>query len=548
MRITHETVPEELRHRASSWQDGEHVIVWQGSFYYRGAAMGKHSARCLSHALTAEPLTAAAAKLHGIFFLAVFEKESSAWRIMVDNSGLYHAYTDGEVVDTSFLDLLEQRGSALAPGAIAEFLMLGGNHWGGTLAEDIVKISSNEIIEFRAGIVSARPKVLQSHKDIKEFKTVDEHFCHLAGALRRQKVSVDLTGGLDSRLAACLLAEHAIEFETAVVGGLDHPDVRIAAQVAEALGKPLHVTVPNAGRIEDEIGVLFREVDGCGDVLDYHRSRQLSAERCRRGVSVVVTGAGGELLKDFWWLQDWPFYGRPANFERLYDMRICAMPLQGEVLAGDTLDAAKGLRDRTVNYFRTLEEGRSVDCYDDIYFRYRMPEFSGRFSTTNTNHHMAVVSPFLDRETAMIARSVPLGRRVGARFHRDMITRCNRAAAKIEITDGGDATLSRRNLWPRTINLGKRAAKKLGQRAFGRTWFQTAKPDASGLVARVKTTEEWRDSVAALIDQGVLNPKSSVEIPDSHVGRVLTLGMLAGRRHARRENALQLRGEMQYVA
>ena len=86
------------------------------------------------------------------------------------------------------------------------------------------------------------------------------------------------------------------------------------------------------------------------------------------------------------------------------------------------------------------------------------------------------------------------------------------------------------NLLSRASNLGQRGLKKLGQRALGRTWLQPPKPDGEGLVARVRQTPMWRYALEGLKDAGILRPDvGSALIRDSHVGRVLTLGMLVRR-------------------
>ena len=436
------------------------------------------------------------------------------------------------------LALRAQSGSSrLAPAAVADFLAHGGIYWSRTFVEEISKIRYDEIIELRPPDASdgAPKRIVRKHLpprgSIDEQGFVD-HYAHLAVALGRERVSVDLTGGFDSRLTACLLNAYGADFETAAVGRPSIPDVTIAAQAAKLLGKAFYVTYHDAAGIEHELPELFREVDGLADVLDYHRSRQLSAERRRRGITVVVTGAGGELFKDFWWLQDLPFYNsKRVKFRRLYDLRIRPISLPANYLAGDVAAAYTDLRERTIDSFGHLRAATNSESYDNVYFFYKMSEFSGRFATSNINNHIGVLSPFLDYDSFLFGASLPRSRRFANLFHRQMLSeRCPHLADLIT-TEGVTASIGKWSMFSDllgyTVNRSQRLLKKVGERAFRRRWLRLPDPNSPDMVTRVRQTRAFQSAVRDLKDAGVINADLPVHaIRDVDVGRILTLGML----------------------
>jgi asparagine synthetase B (glutamine-hydrolysing) len=281
-------------------------IGWKGVLFQYGARAGTESVARIADLLEHQTLADLCRLLHGIFVLFIFDKRSTTWHVMVDNSGLYHAFHDDAAVGTSFLKMLELRARSgrnhLAPAAVADFLAYGGIYWSRTLVEEISKIRYDEIIELgRQDALNGMPKRIVQ-KRLPPRGSIGEdafvaHYANLALALERERVSVDLTGGFDSRLTACLMNAHGIEFETAAVGRPSIPDVAIAGEAAARLGKAFYVTHHDASAIEHELHELFREVDGLADVLDYHRSRQLSAERRRRGLPLWSPAPAGNSTK-----------------------------------------------------------------------------------------------------------------------------------------------------------------------------------------------------------------------------------------------------------
>ena len=246
----------------------------------------------------------------------------------------------------------------------------------------------------------------------------------------------------------------------------------------------------------------------------------------------MVTGAGGELFKDFWWLQDLPFYNsKSVKFRRLYDLRIRPISLPANYLTGEVAAAYTDLRERTIDSFSRLRAATNTESYDNVYFFYKMSEFSGRFATSNINSHVGVVSPFLDYDNFLFGASLPRSRRFANLFHRQMLTeRCSHLADLIT-TEGVTASIGTWSMFSDllgyTVNRSQRLLKKIGERAFRRRWLRLPDPNSPDMVTRIRQTRSFQSAVRDLKDAGIINADLPTQaIRDVHVGRILTLGML----------------------
>ena len=157
---------------------------------------------------------------------------------------------------------------------------------------------------------------------------LDAYAADLERSLAGKALSIDLTGGFDSRLVACLLRARGLGQEAAMTGEPASIDAALATNVANILDLPMHVQRQNIDHLDDELTMLSADTDGLVDVAKMHRDWQAAHARLERGITVLAHGGGGELLKDFYFHHEFPFYGRrPVSLERLYDLRIVPMPL-----------------------------------------------------------------------------------------------------------------------------------------------------------------------------------------------------------------------------
>ena len=240
-----------------------------------------------------------------------------------------------------------------------------------------------------------------------------------AGAL----VELSLTGGKDSRLIAAALTAAKVPFRARTHGSARHPDVIIAAMIAERLGVEHVVTepkAPGAGPVPDEASVIRRlrsavlVSDGMLSAFENvgWPDPQYAPE------PVQVGGHGGELLRGGYTAAAWR-NGRlararsaaraPELFRRLTTRRLALLrPAAGREYLAALAPYAAGLPRGPL---RTL---------DDFYLINR----AGRWSATARQGYLMrspLVQPFFGDRVVRAARSVPLEDRITDRLHRGVL-------------------------------------------------------------------------------------------------------------------------------
>ena len=536
MILTASSRPEDFCAAWASVDGDRYFVAWKGAVYERGFRLGRPTVDRLIARLSSQPLSTLRRSLHGVFALFVFNKQASEWSVLVDNAGLYKIYFDGDSVSTSLLDLVRARSigiESLSPTAVADFMASRGVHWNETLITGIRTVGREETLQMSPPPGSPLKVARDVYAPAGGLQPVDfvEYMGDLATAIEGVATSVDLSGGFDSRLVACLLDERSAEFETAVSGYPGLPDIRISRQAADVIGHPSFVTEHDLSSIVDDLETLFFSRDGNGDVLEYHRMGQLQAHRKSRGIQLGVSGVGGEIFKDFWWLQDFPRYrSRRTNFARLYDMRLAGVPIPAHLLDGDVAKAQAQRRTSTLRRFEMFRSATNTESYDRVFCFYQMPVEAGNILTAHANAYFPVLAPFLDHDNFLIGNALPRRKRVFNTFHRELLaTHCPGLAAlktDIGVTARSGGLSSARDAAIYSWLLTKRFVDKVGQRTRGKAFFWTA-ANAPDLVARAKSCETFTRSVDAMKDAGLLQRGvTSIGIPDAFVGRVLTLGMM----------------------
>lgn len=414
-----------------------HEIAWRGFVYMDGAPSGVPSIRKFAEEIGTN-LGAASTKLKGVYFVAVRDKLTNRTVAFVDSSALFHAYASPKFVGTALLEIISHeqlRPNDLDPDAVIEFLHFGCIYSGKTLFSNVRKIDADEIIESRADGTIATTKKAVPDLSQQSDRSFEEILCSFARSVATENVSVDLTGGIDSRLLAVALDYAGLQFEVALSGNREQEDVPIAEEVAKLLGREFVLTPHNPQ--QTDWNDLFTVNDGLFDLAKSDRSVQLQRDRAQRGITLAVSGAGGELYKDFWWLQDFPCYARRRpNLERLYDIRFFPGRLENRIFGPGYQASAVSLRKRMIESWFPYRAGTNTETYDRIYYGEKMREFAGRF-LTNSSKILCVNAPYIDREMVSIGYNVPRSKRFFNGFHRALITKYSPRIAATRTTEGG---------------------------------------------------------------------------------------------------------------
>jgi asparagine synthetase B (glutamine-hydrolysing) len=526
------------QYRASDHGDGSIYTprwqaFWRGFIYLPGSAAGAESvARFLSEG--ADSLPICAQKLKGAYLLVLTDRQSATQYCFIDPSGLYQAFCSHDFVSSSFLELAAAAGlgtNDLSPEALVDFLHDGCLSFGDTLFPGIKRMDPECIyVAPPSGHIDSIPRQLYDIA-LPPSWSFEQCLRSFAEAVAAENISVDLTGGIDSRLLAVALQHFGLSFEVALSGVHGNTDLQIAPLVAAVLGHELQVTCHRVDHLEAELPELFHACDGLFDVLREHRPHQLHSDRRRRGITLSLSAAGGELYKDFWWQQDFPFYSRSrANVERLYRLRIACGGRRHDFLRDSYRAISMQSDQRYLERAAMHQVVGNTQTYDHIYYDVKMRDYAGRFLT----NHMDVVhcyAPYLDREMVAVGYNLPRHRRAFNTFHRQMITHYSRQAAALKTTEGGMSASS--STFRVAMDIPKyisdklqRLARLLTAQSYGAT-HPAESPNHEDLWTYATDLIERRHSLEQLKDFGLLvGTLQSMDLGPDYLGSVLSLDLL----------------------
>lgn len=542
MLIEPDMTPAELGEAGLRWWSNDSITIgWKGHVYLPGETAGAATAARLASLLEAADLASVASRLHGVFGLFVWRKDSRDWQITVDKTGLYKIYFDRKGAGTSFLELVRGRKigrNRVSEAALAQFLAYGAVFRQKTFVHDIDELSGQEILllDGEHGVRTVAKRT-EAAPDPDAVRQLTEHFGVLAHSLQERRLSVDATGGFDSRLVMCMLSQRNLDFELAISGQDGTPDTDIARQIAQMLDRPFHLVGHDLEDFDQQIAATFRDGDGQTDVRRLHRDRQAALARLRRGVEVISHGGGGEFFRDHYVIQDFPFYGSSrVNVQRYHDLRMLPVPVPAEALSARGHELFQEQTASVLANCREMLSPTNNETYDRIYFLMRAPEHFGHYFSSYINMGLDVTAPLLDYDNVHAAIALSPWRRFFYGWHRKVITANCPELAALPTADGFTASSEPRlmigDLRAYAATQARRAARKLSQRLTGKAKFYTVGAfiaDAAGYMAKLRGSAHLPPTIERLKAVGLLAPDATAEsLRDVHVGRALTLGLFLG--------------------
>ena len=529
------TILSEDTHLTSYWENEIYKFAWKGFVFIPGIRAGRpsieHVARCLSGNRT---IAEATLPLKGDFYLIIRDKKKHINYALTDHNGMFQIYYTDRLISTSYLELLHYlriKKSDLSKETIVEFLHLGNLYFKKTFTACIRKISSEEILTFASNGTVRKIKKSLCSIDQSPGCSFTDFFHNLSSSISNERISVDLTGGFDTRLIACMFTFFGLDFEVAVSGIENHEDIIIAKQVAVALKRKLYITYHQIDNLVDDIKLMFIYNDGLGDVLKFHRLAQFQGDRKQRGITLAINGVGGEFYCDYWWIQDFPFYNKSiANIPRLFDLRIEPIVFPHEYFTGELRELSETFRDRMIKCLNQYVLGSNTQTYDNIYYYVMIQELAARDTTNINNHFLSNYTPLCDLELVTLGFNLPRTRRFFNLFKRSYTYDLYPQIAKIRTADGFSASLDKLDIVKDAFNFignkGKRVMKKVGQRVLKKTYFQ-ANPNHPDLLRLILDEQLMDEIITSLKDHHLLNHSlSKGDIRSQHIGRILTLGLL----------------------
>ncbi|MAO65625.1 MAG: hypothetical protein CL666_11560 [Balneola sp.] len=432
----------------------------------------------------------------------------------------------------AFLDVINNEPFSISDidhQSLLEFLNFGSFYFENTLLKGIRKRFTHQI--FSLDIVNGFVEESQESDNPMQWEDIDDPFSTFLDFfeqrvhhLRDKKISVDLTGGIDSRLLATVLKHFGVHFDTAFsLNSGDAQEAKIVKQVADCLGVDLYILESDDIQTEEELDDLFRLSDGLWDLLKLKSLKDNQSWRQENGYDLIITGVGGELYKDFWWQQDFPFYNRNnADLEKLISMRMYPAQIDENWFGANLQKQFKNYQAEFRKKLQPFVRKSNTRTYDQIYYHVRIKEQVSILSNI-TSQFVDTYSPLLEPELLKIGYNLPRKKRFFNQFHREVITRINPEVAKIKTTEGNisvSADLSDKLLDIKNYGLHK--TKSLVRKLRSSQTREQVKNDLKSFDLQ----KRYQEALMVLREAGFISnqiPKNHQKIGKKIVGRLITL-------------------------
>jgi hypothetical protein len=309
--------------------------------------------------------------------------------------------------------------------------------------EGVSALSPSTVLHLLAGTLTstASPEDVPGRHSSTGARAVAAALVDALAPLREagQPVQLSLTGGKDSRLVAAALVAAEVPVQARTHGFAGHPDVVLAARIADKLGIEHTVVTPAAPGQQIDVAARIRATVLVADGM---LSAFENVGRPDPAMSAVITagGHGGELLRGGY--AETAAGARAAG--RSGGVRAAVGPARRAARAAELLrrlttrHAGLLRRGPAASYLASLAPWTTalahgpLQALDDFYLLNR----AGRWSAAARQAYLireSLVQPLFDEQVVLAARAVPLADRISGELSRAVLAQLCPALSDIPL-------------------------------------------------------------------------------------------------------------------
>lgn len=342
-----------------------------------------------------------------------FDECYGAYRILIDqewkkiyfsdNSGMMRFYINKRE-NRFFKSLMEAEKDTTnrTPNysAIAQFLCYGCVYGNETIVSSVILSNPNMYYEVYKGEIIKKSKSLQpmqaySKTGISLNNLVIQAVSHCEG-----KVGCTITGGIDSRSVLANLIDIGVNPLLAITGNNTQSDVQIAKKIAKKTDLNLLIV---SDEIEEEnwLDLSIEAADGQDGICGIYRLKKLAIELQNRSVDLQFGGLAGEMYKNSFINQDFPFYFGKPKWKKFYRYKVGTFDFR-EDLFGENVE--KEIEKLPSIMLRWLEKFNG-SCKGDAYLNagYEIMQFRCQSNINMFEKHITIYNPLMERKMASYA-------------------------------------------------------------------------------------------------------------------------------------------------
>lgn len=421
-----------------------YTCYYQGVFFIRGYRAGEESVIAMMKDYQEEK-GFAFSRFCGAFLMIVHDRIKDKYICFSDNSSLRSFYLGNTVISDSFLELIEsEKDISLNAENVSQFISLGYVAFEKTVVNEIIISNRESYYTIKNGVLTKLKKDIGRIYDNVHFDSVEAFFKDVSYALENEYISFDITGGFDSRLVLCEMNKWLPQAEVAISGPENSPDIIVGKKVAFALGKQIDYFSPNILEISDEIILELLQYAQCMEsFVEFFREWKFALYRRAKGVNVRITGDGGVLHKDWFWIQDFPFYNKRIRNKRkflskYYETRAQIINSRTDFFAEDINLHLRSQKQKFIDNCIPYCRHTNTETYDMLSYYISATHHYCRYNLQAP--YVQNYAPLMEYEYVKYAYHLPRKERFFNNYMRKCIDKCNPSVAKIRTIYGTRST------------------------------------------------------------------------------------------------------------
>ena len=319
-----------------------------------------------------------------------------------DNSGMMRYYINhtNKRIASSLSEAEEFNKREPNYPAIAQFLSFGCTYNNETIVKTVIvsnpnlwyMIKNNEIYEF--------DKDLKSIEEYKIEKPSLEKFIKQAASHADGAIGCTITGGIDSRSVLANLLKTGIKPDLAITGHDGQIDVEIAKEVSNTTGLQLRI-VSDEIEEKDWFENAVKAADGQEGICGIYRLNKLARQLESSGIKLQFGGVAGELYKNSFINQDFPFYFGKPNWKRFYKMKVATFEIPRSLYGNNLAEAMDDLPNKMMKWLTNHQGRNKAEAY--LNAGYEIMQARCNLVVNMFENHTTSYNPLMERKMASFA-------------------------------------------------------------------------------------------------------------------------------------------------
>ena len=336
---------------------------------------------------------------YGAYRISIFFNEQALF--FTDNSGMLRFFISDSKVYSSLAEAAKSKVDCVPNyNAIIQFLTFGCVYTGETIVRSVDMSNPNMFYSV------VGDKIVETSKNLKKLYEYKLENCSLEKIVSQAvshtdgKIGCTITGGIDSRTVLANLINIGIMPELAISGNADQIDVKIAQKIANCLGIKLNITSDDIEE-KDWFDDSAQAADGQFGICGIYRENKLAKFLDEAGIELQFGGLNGEMYKNSFINQDFPWYEGKPNWSRFYKYKVGTFDYSRDYFGDKVQSELDNLQDTIVKWLSNHEGRNKAEAY--LNAGYSIMQARGSLMINMYQRHITIYHPLMERKTASYA-------------------------------------------------------------------------------------------------------------------------------------------------